>query len=150
MLAFVIPATDVAAMHCTAFVPYSVTAGCSLTWQHSRGTACALLSDHGYLQVQAFVSAAIVLLGICSDPISCGTDVISSAAFFIENQPEMQERLASQDVIQCKCCAMPAAWFFYQHAKIPAAICLGNGPIILPYQYADCSPLSGNSGLTQR
>ena len=33
-------------MHYTAFVPYSVTAGCSLTSQHSRSTAYALLSDH--------------------------------------------------------------------------------------------------------
>ena len=44
-------------MHYTAFVPYSVTAGCSLTWQHSRSTACALLSDHGYLLIQAFFQA---------------------------------------------------------------------------------------------
>ena len=35
---------------------------------HSRNTACALLSDHGYLLIQTFFpSAAIVLLGICSD-----------------------------------------------------------------------------------
>ena len=44
-------------MHYTVFVPYSVTAGCSLTWQHSRSTACALLSDHGYLLIQAFFQA---------------------------------------------------------------------------------------------
>ena len=44
-------------MHYTAFVPYSVTAGCSLTWQHSRSTACALLSDHGYPVIQAFFQA---------------------------------------------------------------------------------------------
>ena len=44
-------------MHYTAFVPYSVTAGCSLTSQHSRSTACALLSDHGYLLIQAFFQA---------------------------------------------------------------------------------------------
>ena len=48
-------------MHYTAFVPYSVTAGCSFTSQHSRSTACALLSDHVYLLIQA--SAAIVLAG---------------------------------------------------------------------------------------
>ena len=44
-------------MHYTAFVPYSVTAGCSLTPQHSRSTACALLSDYGYLLIQAFFQA---------------------------------------------------------------------------------------------
>ena len=44
-------------MHYTAFVPYSVTAGCSLTSQHSRSTARALLSDHGYLLIQAYFQA---------------------------------------------------------------------------------------------
>ena len=44
-------------MHHTAFVPHS--------WvlpnrQHSRTTACALMSDRGYLLIQAFF-----LLGIC-------------------------------------------------------------------------------------
>ena len=36
--------------------------------KHSRcTTACALMSDHGYLLIQA--SAATVLLGVCSDQI---------------------------------------------------------------------------------
>ena len=56
-------------MHHTTFVPYSVTPGRSLTWLHSRGTACALLSDHGYLLIQAIFQ---VLLGICCDLISLG------------------------------------------------------------------------------
>ena len=47
-------------MHHTAFVPHS--------WvlpnrQPSRTTACALMSDRGYLLIQAFF-----LLGICHDP----------------------------------------------------------------------------------
>ena len=47
-------------MHHTAFVPHS--------WvlpnrQHSRTTACPLMSDRGYLLIQAFF-----LLGICYDP----------------------------------------------------------------------------------
>ena len=67
-------------MHYTAFVPYSVTAGCSLTLQHSRSTACALLSDHGYLLIQAFFQAlhAVVLVGICSDLISFDTRIEES------------------------------------------------------------------------
>ena len=45
------------AMHYTAFVPYSVTAGCSLTPQHSRSAAWTLLSDHGYPLIQALFQA---------------------------------------------------------------------------------------------
>ena len=39
-------------------------------WQHSRSTACVLLSDHGYLLIQAFSKRWNRTLGICSDPIS--------------------------------------------------------------------------------
>ena len=56
------------AMHYTAFVPYSVTAGCSLTGNTHRllHVLCCLWlpSDPGI-----FPSATIVLLGICYDPI---------------------------------------------------------------------------------
>ena len=31
--------------------------GCSLTWQDSRSTACALLSDDGDILIQAFFQA---------------------------------------------------------------------------------------------
>ena len=62
-------------MHYTALVPYSVTAGCSLTSQHSRSTACASLSDHGYLLIQAFFQAlqsyswGFALIQPLSDPL---------------------------------------------------------------------------------
>ena len=46
----------------TALVPYSVTAGGSLTGKIDR-LACALLSDRVYLLIQAYTSA------ICSGPI---------------------------------------------------------------------------------
>ena len=57
------------AMHHTAFVPYSVIAGCSLT-----GNTHELLPVLCYVTVVTFdpgifPSVAIVLLGICYDPI---------------------------------------------------------------------------------
>ena len=48
-------------MHHTAFVPYSVTAGCSLT-KNTHEVACAMLSDHGFFLIQAFFQALQQLL----------------------------------------------------------------------------------------
>ena len=69
-------------MHHTAFVPYSVTAGCSLT-KNTHDVSCAMLSDHGFFLIQAFFQAlqqllyswgifssattVTLLLGLCCD-----------------------------------------------------------------------------------
>ena len=69
-------------------------------WQHSRSTACALLSDHGYLLIQAFFQAL--------QSHSWGLTLIQSLS-------ELPEAVLSQDLVS----GVPShAFLFDRNAQV--------------------------------